>query len=101
MGETLYTGELLRVRGEILLSMFQPDLAEVERVLTDALGWARQHMALSWELRAAMAMARLYSERRQASEAAAIIDQVLGQFREGYGTSDLVSARRFLDDLRT
>ena len=77
IGETLYTAELLRVRGEILLSMPQPGLAEVERVLTDALSWARKHAALSWELRAAMAMARLYSERGQPEEAAAIIEQTL------------------------
>ena len=98
MGETLYIAELLRVRGEILLSMSQPDLAEVERVLTDALSWARKHAALSWELRAAIAMARLYSERGQPGEAAAIIEQTLGQFREGYGTSDLIAANKLLSD---
>jgi len=53
--------ELLRVKGEVLLSMAQSDRGEAEQCLLDSLRLARNQRALSFELRTGMSLARLWT----------------------------------------
>ena len=55
--------EVHRIAGEIALMSPEPDAAKAEAYLERALAVARKQQAKSWELRAAMSVARLWRDR--------------------------------------
>src|SRR5215470_3693153 len=55
--------EVYRTAGEITRLALQPDVAKAEAYFTRALAVARGQRAKSWELRAAMSMARLWRDQ--------------------------------------
>ena len=55
--------------GEIALLSVEPDAAKAEAYFERALALARQQQAKSWELRAAMSMARLWRDQGKPREA--------------------------------
>jgi len=61
-----------------------------------ALDAARQQGALSWELRAAMSLARLRMTQDRAAEARQLLAPVYAQFSEGFATLDLRAAYAML-----
>ena len=61
---------------------------------------ARQRQAKSWELRAAMSMARLWREQGKRGEARNLLAPVYGWFTEGFDTLDLKEAKVLLDAAR-
>jgi predicted ATPase len=63
-GQKLFEAEVHRIAGEIALMSPARDAANAQAHFERALGIARQQQAKSWELRAAMSMARLWRERR-------------------------------------
>ena len=92
--------ELLRIKGELLLSRDTNETAEtVEDVFRQALDGAREHGSLSWELRAATSLARLLRDHGRHAEAVACLQPVHDRLTEGFGTADLVAAKQLLDDL--
>ena len=93
--------ELLRIKGELVLSKGGPDAAEVaEDHFRRARDWARRQGALSWELRAATSLARLWRDQIRTKAAREILAPVYDRFSEGFETSDLKSAKLLLDGLR-
>ena len=64
--ETWFEAEVHRIAGEIALKSPGPDAAKAEAYFERALTVARQQQAKSWELRAAMSMARLLARSGQA-----------------------------------
>jgi predicted ATPase len=75
-------------------------LAHVHRLYFDkALAAARQQQAKSWELRAAMSMARLWRDQGKRDEARELLAPVYGWFTEGFDTRDLKEAKALLDEL--
>ena len=54
--------------------------------------------ALSWELRAATILARLLRDRDRIGEARDLLAPIYDRFTEGFGTADLQSAKRLLDE---
>ena len=91
--------ELLRLRGELLLSQGAPAAAETaESLFRQALDEARSEGALSWELRAATSLARLLRQQGRRAEAIACLEPVYSRFTEGFGTADLIAAKRILED---
>ena len=93
--------ELLRIKGELVLSEGGPDAAEAaEDHFRQALDWARRQGALSWELRAATSLARLWRDQNRTKAAREILAPVYDRFTEGFETTDLKSAKLLLDDLR-
>ncbi len=92
--------ELVRVKGELLLLQGAPGaVAAAEDHFQQALDWARQQGALSWELRAATSLARLWRDHHRGGEARDLLASVYGRFTEGFDTADLKRARRLLDEL--
>jgi predicted ATPase len=73
--------------------------AEVK--LLRALEIAREQSALSWELRVAMRLARLWRRFRPAAEALRLLTVTYAKFTEGFETSDLVDARSLMADLES
>jgi predicted ATPase/DNA-binding winged helix-turn-helix (wHTH) protein len=92
--------ELLRIKGELLLlQAVDGAAAAAEDRFRQALDWARRQGALSWELRAATSLARLLRNQQCSAEATACLQPVYKRFTEGFGTADLVAAKRLLDAL--
>ena len=54
--------------------------------------------ALSWELRAATSLARLLRDRNRIGEARDLLAPIYQRFTEGFGTADLQSQKRLLDE---
>ena len=63
-----------------------------------ALAVARAQQARSWELRAATSLARLLRQQGQRADAIACLEPVCSRFTEGFGTADMLAAKRILDD---
>ena len=91
--------EVNRIGGEIALLSPKPDLAIAEAHFARALAVAREQQAKSWELRAAMSIARLWRERGRRPQARDILAPIYGWFTEGFGTLDLKQAKAMLDEL--
>jgi predicted ATPase len=89
--------ELSRVKGEILLRGPDPRLAPAEQQFVHALDCAREQGALSWELRAAISLARLRRQMGDGDHALTRLASVYERFSEGFATSDLIAARQILD----
>jgi predicted ATPase len=91
--------EVHRMAGEIARKSPEPDAAKAEAHFDRALAVARQQQAKSWELRAAMSMARLWRGQGKQGEALALLAPVYGWFTEGFDTLDLKEAKALLDEL--
>ena len=88
-----------RLAGEIVLLSGEPDTAKAEAYFERALAVARQQQAKSFELRAAMSMARLWRDQGKRDEARDLLAPVYGWFTEGFDTRDLKEAKALLDEL--
>ena len=91
--------EVHRIAGEIALKSLAPSPEEAEAYFDRALAVARQQRAKSWELRAAMSMARLWRDQGKRQQACDLLAPVYGWFTEGFDTLDLKEAKALLDEL--
>jgi ATP/maltotriose-dependent transcriptional regulator MalT len=92
--------ELLRIKGELLqLDGSAQSEAAAEDLFLQALDEARRQKALSWELRAAMSLARLRRAMGRTAEARDLLQEVHGRFTEGFDAKDLRAAGTLLDEL--
>jgi predicted ATPase len=94
-----YEAEVYRTAGEIALMSPEPDVKKAELYFNRALAIAREQQAKSWELRAAMSMARLWRDQGKRQQAHDLLASVYGWFTEGFDTIDLKEARALLDAL--
>ena len=97
-GVELDLPELLRIKSQILAA--RHDRESAMNCLTEALAVARAQSALAWELRSAMALARMLREDGQRDQARHTLALVCDRFTEGFETADLKLARALLKDLR-
>jgi predicted ATPase len=97
--ETWFEANVHRLAGEVALMPSQPDMAKAEAYFERALEVARQQQAKSWELRAAMSMARLWRDQGKRTEARDLLAPVYGWFTEGFDTRDLKEAKALLEEL--
>ena len=72
---------------------------ERKRYFERALAIARNQQAKSWELRAAMSMARLWRDQGKRQQAHDLLAPVYGWFTEGFDMLDLKNAKALLDQL--
>ena len=98
-GERWCEAEVYRVAGEIALKSPEPITTKAEAYFERALAVARQQKAKSWELRAAMSMARLWRDQGKPQQARELLSPVYGWFTEGFDTLDLREAKALLDEL--
>ena len=85
--------------GEIEAEAADPESAKAEVHFERALDIARQQQAKSWELRAAMSMARLWRNQGKVRQARELLAPVYGWFTEGFDTRDLKEAKALLEEL--
>src|SRR6266403_2978078 len=96
-----YLAELLRTKGELLLLGRVPTAVETaEQCFQQALDVARRQGALSWELRAAMSLARFWRGQQRVTQARKLLGPVYRRFTEGFETADLIAAKALLDSVR-
>jgi predicted ATPase len=92
--------EVHRTAGEIALLSREPDAAKAEAYFERALAIAREQQAKSWELRAAMSIARLRRDQGKRQQAYDLLAPVYGWFTEGFDTLDLKEAKALLEQLK-
>jgi predicted ATPase len=89
--------EVHRIAGETALLSRDPEAAKT--YFERALVVARQQQAKSWELRAAMSLARLWRDQGKVQQARELLSPVYGWFTEGFDTRDLKEAKELLEQL--
>ena len=97
--ERWHEADVERIAGEIALKSPEPDEAKAEGYFERALEVARQQQAKSWELRAAMSLARLWRDQGKVQQARELLVPVYGWFTEGFDTRDLREAKVLLEEL--
>jgi predicted ATPase len=97
--EKWWEAEVNRTAGEIALKSPEPDAAKAEACFERALIIARAQQAKSWELRAAMSIARLWRDQGKPQQARELLAPFYGWFTEGFDTLDLKQAKALLDEL--
>jgi predicted ATPase len=97
--ERWYEAEVVRIAGEIALMSPESDGAKAEGYFERALAVARQQQAKSWELRAAMSIARLWRDQGKVQQARELLAPVYDWFTEGFDTRDLKDAKALLEEL--
>jgi predicted ATPase len=91
--------EVYRISGEIALLAPDRDEAKTRTFFKKALAIARAEQTKSWELRAAMSMARLWRDQGKRDEARELLAPLYGWFTEGFNTRDLKQAKALLAEL--
>jgi predicted ATPase len=97
--EPFYEAELNRLKGDALVKSGVASPAEAESCFHRAIEIARQQQAKSFELRAAMSLARLWQQQGKREEARTMLEEIYGWFTEGFDTADLNDARVLRDEL--
>jgi predicted ATPase len=70
-----------------------------KRISTRTHGRLSSRQGKSWELRAAMSLARLWRDQGKRDEARDLLAPVYGWFTEGFDTLDLKEAKALLEEL--
>ena len=103
-GMTWYEAEWVRLQGELLLVLGEPDTVqaaqEAEACFQEAIKIANKQEAKSLELRAVMSLSRLWQQQGKGSQAHPLLKKVYDWFTEGFNTKDLQEAKSLLDALK-
>ena len=113
-----YRAELYRIKGELLLlqatgrdvsraatgrkAILEAEpagIARAEACFNKSIEIAQYQKAKSWELRAAMSLARLHQNQGKKKDARYLLAEIYDTFTEGFDTMDLREAKALLDDL--
>ena len=95
-GIRYHEAEMHRLEGELRLG-FDEERSEV--CFQRAIGIARAQQAKSWELRAALSLARLWQRQGKPDQARELLAPIYGWFTEGFELPDLTAARSLLAEL--
>jgi predicted ATPase len=103
-GDRWFEAELYRLKGELTLQQWKVESQkskeeEAEACFLKAIDIARQQQAKSWELRAAISLARLWQQQGKRAEAHKLLSDVYNWFTEGFDTKDLQEAKALIEEL--
>ena len=99
--ENWCAAEILRVAGEAVRRAAAQDSAQMaEALFQRSLDLARRQNALSWELRTATSIARLWKDQHRVGAARELLSAVRDRFSEGFQTRDCRKADILLQELR-
>jgi len=87
------------VAGEVAQKSPERNEEKAQEYFERALKVACSQQAKSWELRAAMSLARLWRNLGKTAEARELLAPVYGWFTEGFDTRDLKEAKALLEEL--
>ena len=94
-----WLADLYRIKGDLLCDSRPDDVTQAEDAYTRALEIARGQRAKSWELRAAMQLARAWQRRGRQRQARELLAPVFDWFTEGFDSADLRDAKALLAEL--
>ena len=101
--ERYYEAALYRLKGELILQAQSAGAEhrrkEAEACFHTSIKVAQRQAAKSWELRAAMSLARLWQQQGKRTEARDLLAPVYEWFTEGFDTADLKDAKALLVEL--
>jgi predicted ATPase len=98
-GERWFDAELHRTRGEILVKQNPADPAPAEAAFLTAIAIAQQQKARSFELRAALSLAKLYQSTGRAGDAHAVLAPALQGFAPTPEFPEIAEAQQLLGSL--
>jgi class 3 adenylate cyclase/predicted ATPase len=98
-GERWIEAWVYQTAGEIALMESTPDFVKAQNHLTRAIVTAQAQQSKTWELRAAMSLARLWRSQGKVQQARELLAPVYGWFTEGFDTRDLKDAKALLEEL--
>ena len=97
-GERWNMPDLLSIKAEILvLDGTQQFNIAAESHYLQSLELARRQAALSWELRCAIRLARLWRDQSRSHELRALLAPLYDRFTEGFETADMRAAKALLE----
>jgi predicted ATPase len=99
LGHRTFDAELHRVRGEMLLKRDPANLAPAEETLQTAIAVAKRQGTRSFQLRAALAVARLYRATARPAEAHAVLAPALEGFSPTPEMPEIGEAQALLEQL--
>ena len=97
--ERWYEAEMHRIRAEILLKRDPADTAAAEQALQAAIAIARSQKARSFELRAALSLAKLYRAANRDADAHAVLAPAVEGFPPTQQFPELPEAQTLLSAL--
>ena len=97
--EMVYSSEIYRCRGELLLSQAYVHAPEAENCFRTAVELARRGGRRPLELRATTSLSRLLQRQGKREDARHVLAEIYSWFTEGFDTADLRNARSLLDEL--
>lgn len=92
----IFTSEIHRRRGQLLLNALEPMPGAAETQFRLAIDVARSQSAKLWELRAAINLSVLMSSQGRYSEARNLLAPIFNGFTEGFNFPDLTEAKTLL-----
>jgi predicted ATPase len=98
-GYRAFEAELYRVRGELLFGRAPPDFGVAEQALQTAVAVARRQKTRSFELRAAVSLAKLYQSTARPAEAYAVLASALEGFAPTQEMPEIAEAQELLSRL--
>jgi predicted ATPase len=98
-GHYTYAAEVHRQRGEVLRTLSPQSKEQAEASFLKAIEVARHQRTTTFELRAAIGLARLWAEQGAPHKALHLLAPVHDRFTEGFDTADLKDAKALLDEL--
>jgi predicted ATPase len=97
MAQGAYTAAVHRTLGEILLCGSRPETECAERAFVRALELARCQQTKTFELRAAISLARLYRATNRGEMVRDLLDPIIAGFESGAEFPELQAAKRLLE----
>jgi predicted ATPase len=98
-GQRFFEAESHRIRGEILLKRDPANTAPAEEAFLAAIAVAQQQKARSFELRAALSLAKLYQSTGRPADAHAVLAPALEGFSPTPEFPEIEEAQTLLDTL--
>ena len=95
-GQHWFDAEVHRVRGELLLRLQRPDVAAAESALMRSIEIARGQQTRTFELRAALSLAKLYKMTGRDQVAGELLVPALVGFNAGPEVPEVEEAQRLL-----
>jgi predicted ATPase len=96
LGYRAFEAELHRARGEILLQRDSTDRAPAEKAFLTAIAVAKQQATRSFELRAALSLAKLYQSTARPADAQAVLAPALEGFSPTLEMTEIAEAQTLL-----
>lgn len=96
MSQRFYLPDLLRTQGEIILRGPSPDVEAAEAAFRSSVELARDQSATTWELKAALPLARLLLQQGRDAEAQTLLAPIYDAHAEKDGTRDVAEAATIL-----